>query len=222
NGKSVCPCGRRHTRTSSTICLVYGLRRSNKRGSLSFLASIPREEQWREHYEQQLAETLSRMRGRPFEKAPIVKTVHVFNWVLNHADCYRYLGTSIGDMKDRIDDFAAHHPVLQAWHSQWASHVRSRVRLPSNRLRRAQCVELVPRDSSNRRRLGLVEDVRAVVPKRPADGHTSHVDLSSAAPAGGQDGPRGRGAGHRDQRRVQDRAQARSRIGRSRARAAAS
>ena len=58
------------------------------------------------------------MRGRPFEKAPIVKTVHVFNWVLNHADCYRYLGTSIGDMKDRIDDFAAHHPVLQAWHSQ--------------------------------------------------------------------------------------------------------
>ena len=114
----MCPCGRRHTRTSSTICLVYGLRRSNKRGSLSFLASIPREEQWREHYEQQLAETLSRMRGRPFEKAPIVKTVHVFNWVLNHADCYRYLGTSIGDMKDRIDDFAAHHPVLQAWHSQ--------------------------------------------------------------------------------------------------------
>jgi len=42
----------------------------------------------------------------------------VFNWVLNHADCYGYLGTSIGDMKDRIDDFAARHPVLQAWHSQ--------------------------------------------------------------------------------------------------------
>jgi hypothetical protein len=38
--------------------------------------------------------------------------------VLNHADCYKYLGTSIGDMKGRIDDFAAQHPVLQAWHSQ--------------------------------------------------------------------------------------------------------
>jgi hypothetical protein len=76
-------------------------------------------EQWREHYEQQVADTLSRMRGRPFERAPVVNTVHVFNWVLNHADCYGYLGTSIGDMKDRLDDFAAQHPVLQAWHSQY-------------------------------------------------------------------------------------------------------
>ena len=75
-------------------------------------------EQWREHHEQQLADTLSKMRGRPFDRAPVVNTVHVFNWVLNHADCYRYLGTSIGDMKDRLDDFAAQHPVLQAWHSQ--------------------------------------------------------------------------------------------------------
>ena len=75
-------------------------------------------EQWRRHYEQQLADTLSKMRGRPFDTAPVLNTVHVFNWVLNHADCYRYLGTSIGDMKDRIDDFAAQHPVLQAWHSQ--------------------------------------------------------------------------------------------------------
>jgi hypothetical protein len=75
-------------------------------------------EQWREHYEQQLADTLSKMRGRQFEKAPVVHTVHVFNWVLNHADCYEYLRTSVGDMKDRIDDFAAQHRVLQAWHSQ--------------------------------------------------------------------------------------------------------
>ena len=75
-------------------------------------------EQWGAHYEQQLADTLSKMRGRPFERAPIVNTVHVFNWVLNHDDCYRYLGTSIGVMKDRIDDFAAHNPVLQAWHGQ--------------------------------------------------------------------------------------------------------
>jgi hypothetical protein len=76
------------------------------------------QEQWREHYEQQLANTLSKMRGRPFERAPVVNTVHVFNWVLNHADCYGYLGTSVDDMQDRIDDFAAQPPLLQAWHSQ--------------------------------------------------------------------------------------------------------
>ena len=76
-------------------------------------------EQWREHYEQKLADTLAGMRGRPFEKAPIADTVHVFNWVINHDDCYAYVGTSIGDMKDRIDEFVAHQPVLQAWHSQY-------------------------------------------------------------------------------------------------------
>ena len=75
-------------------------------------------EQWRAHYEQHVADTLSKMRGRPFAPAPVVNTVHLFNWVLNHADCYGYLGTSIGDLKDRLDDFAAHHAVLQAWHSQ--------------------------------------------------------------------------------------------------------
>jgi len=82
-------------------------------------------EQWRAHYEQQMADTLSRMRGRPFDPAPVVNTVHVFNWVLNHADCYGYLSTSIGDMKDRIDEFAAQRPVidiLQAWHGQSAWH----------------------------------------------------------------------------------------------------
>ena len=75
-------------------------------------------EQWREHYEQQVADTLSRMRGRPFDRAPVVNTVHVFTWVLNHDDCYSYVGTSIGGMKDRLDDFAARSSVLQAWHSQ--------------------------------------------------------------------------------------------------------
>jgi hypothetical protein len=80
------------------------------------------EEQWRSHYEQQVADTLSKMRGRPFGAAPIVNTIHVFTWVLNHADCYAYLGTSIGAMKDRLDEFVARQPVdsvLQAWHSQY-------------------------------------------------------------------------------------------------------
>jgi len=79
-------------------------------------------EQWREHYEQQVADTLSKMRGRPFDKAPVANTIHMFNWVLNHADCYNYLGTSIGDLKVRIDDFAAQQPALQAWHSQCTWH----------------------------------------------------------------------------------------------------
>jgi len=76
-------------------------------------------EQWRQHYEQQMADTLSRMRGRPFDTAPVANAVHVFNWVLNHPDCYTYLGTSTGDMKNRLDDFASRYPVLQAWHSQY-------------------------------------------------------------------------------------------------------
>ena len=37
-------------------------------------------EQWRAYHEQQLAETLSKMRGRPFDPAPVVNTIHVFNW----------------------------------------------------------------------------------------------------------------------------------------------
>ena len=72
-------------------------------------------EQWRAHYEQQLADTLSKMRGRPFERAPVVNTVHVFNWVYIDADCYKYPGTSNGGMKVRIPSsrpsilFCRHH-----------------------------------------------------------------------------------------------------------------
>lgn len=75
-------------------------------------------EQWRDHYEQRMARTLSTMRGRQFEAAPVVNTVHVFTWVLNHDDCYRYLATTIEDMKNRLDDFASQHAILQGWHSQ--------------------------------------------------------------------------------------------------------
>jgi len=80
------------------------------------LESYP--EPWRDHHEQKMAETLSTMRGRPFDKTPVINTVHVFMWVLNHADCYQYLGTSMDDMKKRLDDFASRHRVLQAWTSQ--------------------------------------------------------------------------------------------------------
>ena len=76
-------------------------------------------EQWRAHHEQRVADTLSLMRGRRFDPAPLVNTAHVFMWVLNHPDCYAYTGTSIADLKDRLDEFAGRHPVLQAWHSQY-------------------------------------------------------------------------------------------------------
>jgi len=92
------------------------------------------EEQWRAHYEQ-LADTLSRMRGRPFGRAPVVNTAHVFTWVLNHDDCYRYLSTSIGDMKDGLDAFAA--PLRAAGLARSvhvAATLRSRGRLPSHRV----------------------------------------------------------------------------------------
>ena len=38
--------------------------------------------------------------------------------MLNHPDCYAYLGTSTGEMTDRLDRFASQHAALQAWHSQ--------------------------------------------------------------------------------------------------------
>ncbi len=73
---------------------------------------------WKDHYEQQMADTLSTMRGRTFPKAAHSKTLHLFNWVINHADCYQRLGTSVGDMERQIDAFAAEHAPLQAWHGQ--------------------------------------------------------------------------------------------------------
>jgi hypothetical protein len=69
-----------------------------------------------------LAEQTGEVRIHAEKRMTQRATVHVFNRVLNHADCYRYLGTSIGDLKDRIDDFVAQHPVLQAWHSQCTWH----------------------------------------------------------------------------------------------------
>jgi hypothetical protein len=31
------------------------------------------------------------MRGRPFESVALGATWHVFKWVINHEDCYKYL-----------------------------------------------------------------------------------------------------------------------------------
>jgi len=69
-------------------------------------------------YEPQMAETLSVMRGRPFAEEAYGSTLHAFQWVTNHADCFEYLNTSISDMGQRIDRLAAENAPLQAWNSQ--------------------------------------------------------------------------------------------------------
>jgi len=74
----------------------------------------------KDYYEQSMANTLSKMRGRAFEKVKHENTLHVFTWVLNHADCFDYLQTSVSDMKNQLDDFAATHAPLQAWYSESA------------------------------------------------------------------------------------------------------
>lgn len=65
-----------------------------------------------------MAETLSVMRGRPFTEEAYSSTLHAFKWVTNHGDCYEYLNTSVSDMVQRLDRFAAEHAPLQAWISQ--------------------------------------------------------------------------------------------------------
>jgi hypothetical protein len=65
-----------------------------------------------------MAETLGAMRGRAFDSVAPGHTWHVFKWVINHADCYRYLRTSARDMESELDSFAAASLPLQGWTSQ--------------------------------------------------------------------------------------------------------
>ncbi len=69
-------------------------------------------------YEVQMANTLSAMRGRPFNEETYGRTLHTFQWVTNHADCYEHLRTSVTDMEQQLDKFAAELTPLQAWVSQ--------------------------------------------------------------------------------------------------------
>lgn len=69
-------------------------------------------------HDKQMAETLGAMRGRAFDLLAPGDTWHVFKWVINHADCYRYLGTSARGMESELDSFAAAHLPLQGWTSQ--------------------------------------------------------------------------------------------------------
>jgi hypothetical protein len=69
-------------------------------------------------YAKQMAKTLTVMRGRPFAEEAYRSTLHAFQWITNHANCYEYLKTSAGDMVQQIDRFAAENAPLQAWHGQ--------------------------------------------------------------------------------------------------------
>ncbi|MGA3041904.1 MAG: hypothetical protein ABSF54_14045 [Bryobacteraceae bacterium] len=72
----------------------------------------------KEEYDKPTADTLRAMRGRPFGSLAQGDTWHVFKWLANHADGYRYLDTSAGDMEWQLDSFAAERLPLQAWTSQ--------------------------------------------------------------------------------------------------------
>ena len=65
-----------------------------------------------------MAKTLSVMRGRPFTEEAYRSTLHAFKWVINRAECYEYLDTSVRDMAQRLERFAAESALLQAWLGQ--------------------------------------------------------------------------------------------------------
>jgi hypothetical protein len=75
-------------------------------------------EKWKQDHDIRIADTLGVMRGRPFDILALGGTWHVFKWVINHEDCYKYLGTSALDMEQQMDSFAAGRLPLQAWSSQ--------------------------------------------------------------------------------------------------------
>ena len=62
------------------------------------------------------AVTLAKMRGHEISDLTAGHTAHLFIWVINHDDPLRYLGTSLDDMKARLDALAAMCRPLQAWH----------------------------------------------------------------------------------------------------------
>jgi len=62
------------------------------------------------------ATALAKMRGHELAGFTAGHTAHLFIWVINHDDTLRYLGTSLDDMKARLDALAAACPPLQAWH----------------------------------------------------------------------------------------------------------
>src|SRR5271155_376161 len=52
-----------------------------------------------EHNQQAMVLTLGKMRGRKFDGITNGYTLHLFNWIINHDECFRYFETSIDNMK---------------------------------------------------------------------------------------------------------------------------
>jgi hypothetical protein len=85
------------------------------KGAECAVAGIGLQRSLGEERENRVADTLGAMRGRSFEVSAFGATWHVFKWVINHHDCYQYLGTSDADTDQQLDDFAVLHLPLQAW-----------------------------------------------------------------------------------------------------------
>jgi hypothetical protein len=75
-------------------------------------------QRYKEQTEKHLVETLTTMRGRPFSPLAPGGTWHVFKWIINHEDCYKYLETSATEMEQQLDSFATQRVPLQAWNNQ--------------------------------------------------------------------------------------------------------
>jgi len=71
-----------------------------------------------QYYDKQTVDTLGVMRGRPFDILASGGTWHVFKWVTNHEDCYKYLETSAANMEKHLNSFAIERLPLQGWNSQ--------------------------------------------------------------------------------------------------------
>jgi hypothetical protein len=130
----------------------------------------------KEVYDKQTADTLCAMRGRPFNSLAHGGTWHVFKWVTNHADCYRYPGTSAGEMEEQLDSFAAARQPLQEWNIQstWIPVFDPAGAYAQTVLRGIQRVELV---SGHSRRPWVVsrENDRPMVWQCLADGSATTV-----------------------------------------------
>jgi hypothetical protein len=94
------------------IGLTYSLR-GRKTAANSDVSDLQEE-----YKKQMMGLTLGKMRGHEIAKLEPGHTLHVFNWIINHDECYRQLETSIGGMKRSLDAFAAESAPLQAWHGQ--------------------------------------------------------------------------------------------------------
>jgi len=75
---------------------------------------------WKQDSDLKTADTLAAMRGRPFETVAPGGTWHVFKWVINHEDGYKFLGTSAAAMDLQLNEFAIVQRPLQAWSNQCA------------------------------------------------------------------------------------------------------